>query len=320
MTERHDLGHRREAVFDALLGERAEDLHPDDRAEAAAFWDWLGAQQRPAPVSRPSRRHAPLGWGIAAALLLTLGASTDLWSPGREGAAAETRYAAGRAERKVIRLDDGSTVTLGAQTVLTVGFTRERRRLALERGEALFEVAHDRSRPFVVQTPFGAVTAVGTAFDVAVGRRAADVAVTDGTVRVTVAVDAHDQGTPVAKLARKGERVAFGTMDQGSARMGFISQAEPVGVDDAAAWTRGQLLFHGEPLEEVIDVVNRYAVSPADELSLTDPRAARTPVYGIVDQGNPAAIRDLIDNPRAVVARSAQPSATGGSPGDRRIR
>ncbi|MEH3160166.1 MAG: FecR domain-containing protein [Sphingomonas taxi] len=69
----------------------------------------------------------------------------------------------------MIRLDDGSTVTLGAQTVLTVGFTRERRQLALERGEALFEVAHDRSRPFVVQTPFGAVTAVGTAFDVAVG-------------------------------------------------------------------------------------------------------------------------------------------------------
>ncbi len=92
-------------------------------------------------------------------------------------------------------------------------------------------------------------------------------------------------------------------MEQGGARMGFISQAEPVGVADADAWTRGQLVFHGEPLEEVIDAVNRYAVRPADELSLTDRSAARTPVFGIVDQGDPAAIRDLIDRPEAVAPR-----------------
>ncbi len=306
MTDRHDLGQRREAVFDALLGDRAGDLHPDDRAEAEAFWGWLGDQPRPLPaaVARPGRRLVPLRWAVAASMVLALGASTQLWLAGDAGGGTITRYAAGRAERKVIRLNDGSIVTLGAQTTLKVSFTRDRRRLALEGGEALFQAAHDRSRPFVVQTPFGAVTAVGTAFEVAIGRRAADVAVTDGTVRVTVAVDSVGEDTPVAKLARKGERVAFGTLTQGGARMGFISQAEPVAVDDAAAWTRGQLVFHGEPLDEVIDAVNRYAVSPADELSLTDRRAAKTPVYGIVDQGNPAAIRDLIDRPQVVAPRS----------------
>lgn len=318
MSGRHNLGQRREAVFDALLGARAGDLHPDDRAEAEAFWTWLGDQPRPVAVRAPVRRLLPARWAIAAAMLLAVGASTQLWLGGGDAPASVARYAAGRAERKVIRLADGSTVTLGARTTLTVSFTRDRRRLALAGGEAMFEVAHDRSRPFVVQTPFGAVTAVGTAFDVSIGRRDADVAVTDGTVRVTVAVDAHDQGTPVAKLARKGERVAFGTMEQGGARMGFISQAEPVGVEDAAAWTRGQLVFHGEPLEEVLDVVNRYAVKPGDELMLTDRRAARTPVYGIVDQGNPAAIRDLIDNPRVVGAHAA--TAPAGTDGHRPAR
>jgi transmembrane sensor len=303
VSDRHDLGRRRDAVFDALLGERADDLHPDDRAEAAAFWDWLGEQPRPAPVRDVPRRPAWIGWAAAAALVLTVGTSAQPWLADGDTHAPSTRYVAGRAERKVIRLDDGSTVILGARSALTVSFTADRRRLALEGGEALFQVAHDTSRPFVVQTPFGAVTAVGTAFDVTIGRRAADVAVTDGTVRVTVAVDARDEGTPVAKLARKGERVAFGTMEQGGARMGFISQAEPVGVADADAWTRGQLVFHGEPLEEVIDAVNRYAVRPADELSLTDRSAARTPVFGIVDQGDPAAIRDLIDRPEAIAPR-----------------
>jgi transmembrane sensor len=305
VSERHDLGGRREAVFDALFSERATDLHPHDRAEADAFWTWLGDQPRPAVAAQPPRPLARVRWAVAAALALAVGASTQLWPIGG-GAETVTRYAAGRAERRVIRLADGSTVTLGARTTLKVSFTRDRRRLALEGGEAMFQVAHDRSRPFVVQTPFGAVTAVGTAFEVAIGRRSADVAVTDGTVRVTVAVDERDEGTPVAKLARKGERVAFGTLAQNGARMGFISQAEPVGIDDAAAWTRGQLVFHGEPLDEVIEIVNRYAVNPADELLLTDRRAAKTPVYGIVDQGNPAAIRELINNPHAVSATAAR--------------
>lgn len=311
MSERHDLGGRREAVFDALLSDRSGDLHPDDRVEADAFWNWLGEQPRPPIAAQPPRPLLGMRWAVAAALALAVGASSQLWPLG-DGGGPVTRYIAGRAERKVIRLADGSTVTLGARTMLKVSFTRDRRRLALEGGEALFEVAHDRSRPFVVQTPFGAVTAVGTAFDVAIGRRSADVAVTDGTVRVTVAVDDHDLGTPVAKLARKGERVAFGTMAQDGARMGFISQAEPVGVDDAAAWTRGQLVFHGEPLDEVIDAVNRYAVDPADELVLTDRSAAKTPVYGIVDQGNPAAIRELINNPRAVSATAEGPGTSAG--------
>ncbi|MCT8002247.1 FecR domain-containing protein [Sphingomonas sanguinis] len=318
MTDRHDLGQRREAVFDALLGGRADDLHPADRREAEAFWDWLGEQPRPVTEQPRASRSVATRWTIAAALALMMAASTPFWVSGDDAAASVTRYAAGRAERKVIRLKDGSTVTLAARTTLTVSFTPDRRRLMLEGGEALFEVAHDQRRPFVVQTPFGAVTAVGTAFDVAVGRRDADVSVTQGTVRVTVAVDTPGQGTPVAKLARKGERVAFGTAVQGGTRMGFISQAESVGTADAVAWTRGQLVFHGEPLEDVIDMVNRYAVRASDELTLTDRRAARIPVFGIVDQGNPAAIRDLIDNPHAVTVRPIRSDAdsprSGGAP------
>jgi transmembrane sensor len=33
---------------------------------------------------------------------------------------------------------------------------------------------------------------------------------------------------------------------------------------------------------------------------LTDPHAASLPVYGVVDQGDTAAIRDLVANPHAV--------------------
>ncbi len=123
MSDRHDLGRRRDAVFDALLGERADDLHPDDRAEAAAFWDWLGEQPRPAPVRDVPRRPVWIGWAAAAALVLTVGASTQPWLADGDTHAPSTRYVAGRAERKVIRLDDGSTVILGARSALTVSFT-----------------------------------------------------------------------------------------------------------------------------------------------------------------------------------------------------
>ena len=94
MSERHDLGGRREAVFDALFSERATDLHPHDRAEADAFWTWLGDQPRPAVAAQPPRPLARVRWAVAAALALAVGASTQLWPIGG-GAETVTRYAAG---------------------------------------------------------------------------------------------------------------------------------------------------------------------------------------------------------------------------------
>ncbi len=289
------LGKRADAVFDAWLSGEDAALHPADRAEASAFWNWLGEFERP-ELARPEPRIWPR-WAAVAALIVSVGTSVGWYARPVAQVSVVQSFASGHAERRAVRLADGSTVTLAADSRVDIAFTAGERRLMLRRGKALFDVAHNPARPFVVATSHGEVRAIGTAFDVAIGVREARVTVVEGVVRIALPGNGKGAGEPIEKLARKGERLAFGVSAGGGNSVGFISQDDDADIEGATAWTRGQLVFHGEPLHEVIAEINRYA---RDRVVLTDPRAADTPVFGVVDQGDTAAIRDLVANPRAV--------------------
>jgi transmembrane sensor len=300
-----DLGKRASAVFEAFLDGRDAHLHPADRAEATEFWNWLGDFERPGPA--PVRqRPAWLIQGLAASVAAMALFGGTMWmthpQPAHE---AVQSVATGHAERRRIAFSDGSVVTLAADSRIDVAYVARERRLRLVSGEALFKVAHDKSRPFVVETRHGEVVAVGTMFDVSVGKREAEVTVVEGVIRVALSEPGRPGATePIEKLARKGERLSFGIAKGAGGDTGFIRQAADIDADSAVAWTRGRLVFQGEPLSEVIVEVNRYA---RDRLILTDPRAADVPVYGVVNQGDTAAIRDLIANPRAVAVEPRKP-------------
>lgn len=304
MNEPH-LGKRAPAVFEAFLEGRDASLHPADREEAAAFWKWLGELERPgsAPVRQRPAWHARAAAAAAAALLVFGG---GLWlihpQPVRETVQS---VSTGHAERRRIAFNDGSVVTLAADSRVEVAYAAKERRLRLVSGEALFKVAHDKHRPFIVETRHGEVVAIGTMFDVSVGRQEAEVTVVDGVIRVALSEPGRrGAGEPIEKLARKGERLSFGTVKGARGETGFIRQAADVDPDSAMAWTQGRLVFRGEPLSEVIAEVNRYA---RDRIILTDPRVASVPIYGVVNQGDTATIRDLIANPNAVEITPRQP-------------
>lgn len=302
---KRDLGKRAPAVFESFLDGRDAHLHPDDRAEAAEFWNWLGELERPGPAPT---RYRPV-WMVRAlaasvAVLAVFGGTLWMTHPMPTRETLQT-VATGHAERRRIALSDGSVVTLAADSRVDIAYLAGERRLRLISGEALFKVAHDKHRPFVVETRHGDVVAVGTMFDVSVGKREAEVTVVEGVVRVALSEPGRrGSAEPIEKLAHKGERLSFGVMKSTGGDTGFIRQAADIDADSAIAWTRGRLVFQGEPLSEVIVEVNRYA---KDRLILTDPRAANIPVYGIVNQGDTAAIRDLIANPRAVAIEPRTP-------------
>lgn len=291
---------RADAVFDAFLSGRTDSIHPDDHAKARAFWDMLGTLERPAETTLPTPCRWPR-WAIAAAVTFALlgGAAWQL-QPAPD--AFSHSYAAGHAERRAIRLDDGSVVTLAADSRVDIAYTAGERRLRLTNGEALFEVAHNTARPFIVETRHGDVKAVGTAFDVAVKRHDAEVTVVEGVIRIALSTGGGDAvQEPIVKLARKGERLAFGVDTGKTGNVGFIRQQNDVDLVSATAWTRGQLVFHGEPLEQVIARINLYS---RDRVVLVDRHAAQLPVYGVVNQGDTSAIREIIANPQAVAIRS----------------
>jgi transmembrane sensor len=164
-------------------------------------------------------------------------------------------------EQTHLQLQDGTSVFLGAQSAVSATFTRSRRSVILGRGEALFEVAHDSARPFVVIAGNGSITAVGTTFDV---RRDADrvvVTVTEGTVSVAPQAESvtelgaqptlHSGPAPHAQVTH-GQRIAY---DEN----GAVSAVEHTDAAAATAWREGYLQFYGEPLRYVIQAVNRYS-------------------------------------------------------------
>lgn len=80
---------------------------------------------------------------------------------------ARLLISSGKAERKTVVLEDGSIITLAKESSIEVRkqFNTDRRELWLK-GEALFDVKHDASRPFIVYTPFDQVRVLGTTFNV----------------------------------------------------------------------------------------------------------------------------------------------------------
>ena len=203
-------------------------------------------------ATRPPLRHVSY-WAAAAVVIAALG-TTLWWSSG--GPVSE-RYATRHGEMRTWRLPDQSTLRLNTDTAVRVRFTRAERFVEVERGEALFEVAHESSRPFRVISATADAEAVGTAFIV---YRATDetlVTVLEGRV----AVSARDvRGSSVALGAGQQARVAPGAPP---------TRAMSVDVQRQTAWMRRQLIFEEQPLVAVAAEFNRYAPVPIEIASPT---------------------------------------------------
>jgi transmembrane sensor len=183
-------------------------------------------------------------------------------------------YATRVGERRRIGLADGSAVDLNTSSALSVAFTDRVRRLELHAGEAMFEVASDASRPFVVDAAGTETQAIGTVFSV---RRddAVSVRVVEGEVAVG---DAGTKGTGVRVAA--GQQVAF-------AADGSRSSPEPFDVAAETAWRRGKLIFNRRPLGEVASELDRYRVG---RIAIPDARLRRLEVTGVFDLSDPDAV------------------------------
>lgn len=201
-------------------------------------------------------------WGLAAvgaAAVLVFGGW--VWMEGR------SVYSTAVGEQRLVQLADGSSVRLDTQSRMRVRFDGDRRLIDLEQGQALFTVAHDTDRPFVVVAGEARVTAVGTVFDV---RREAR------EVRVTLVSGAVD----VAGEAGRGERMSAGHQ----ARV-MDAQVRTTAVDVAAetSWTEGRVVFRDTPLKAAVAEVNRYLT---DKIELDAPALEDEAVNGVFETGD----------------------------------
>ena len=263
------------AVVEAWIG-----ADPARRAAVAALqaaWD-ADAQRHGAPYEvdaawsrfearyRAPRRSGPWHVAIAAGIVAALVGAGGAWWLAREArtvgqAPAMREYTTPRGRRAVLRLLDGTEITLNADSRLRapVTFAARQRDVYLE-GEAYFSVVHDAARPFVVHTAGGAVRDIGTRFGIhAYGDAERErVAVVEGAVALA--------GT----LLRAGQVATL-------SRTGTIRVLRGARVTNEVAWTRGRLVFANVALEEAAQRLGRWYDL---DVRVADPALARRPVTG----------------------------------------
>jgi transmembrane sensor len=93
-------------------------------------------------------------------------------------------FATALGEQRSIQFEDGSTVELNSRSKIRVKYSKRERDVELVEGQALFHVAHDASRPFIVAVGATRVRAVGTQFDVYKKSSGTVVTVVEGRVAV----------------------------------------------------------------------------------------------------------------------------------------
>jgi transmembrane sensor len=132
----------------------------DARLERAAALHGL-------PETAPSKRRYWIPATAAAAVVAAVFGGVQYSRLGET--ASQTRVIATHlGEQYRTALNDGSLVDLNTNSRASIDMERSERRVKLDAGEAVFEVAKDAKRPFVVQTALGDVRAVGTVFSVRV--------------------------------------------------------------------------------------------------------------------------------------------------------
>lgn len=227
---------------------------------------------------RPRARRL-LRLGIAACLVLGILGSSPLWRPLLPF--GERVYRTGIAQVRDIALEDGSLVTLGAASRISVDFDRDERRVVLAQGEAFFEVARDTARPFRVAVGDTLVRVVGTKFEVRRGADAVRVSVLEGrvevsrnpaapaaeTVRAAAAPAAAD--TPPGAAADRARRQVLTAGEAVTAdRSGALAGAAPVNLPDVGAWRSGRLVYVDACLRDIVADLNRYQ---AGRIEIADP-------------------------------------------------
>src|SRR5579859_7565241 len=142
------------AAFDATL---AVTLELQASAEAIAE----GLRDTPAP-----RRPAQRGWLVAGGLAAAAAIAFAVMPYGAIAPAPSQTYATAKGEQRTVKLADGSTLELNAGSTLSVTLDRHERHVAMPQGEAVFDVAADKARPFVIDAGDRTVRVVGTRFNV----------------------------------------------------------------------------------------------------------------------------------------------------------
>jgi transmembrane sensor len=245
------------ARLERVSGVAISDAHPDPEVETPNL----------------IRRRIILTGSVAASIAAVGVVGASLWRNRRDDMVpTNATFATGVGQTREILLNDGSIITLNTDSQVSVELTAEIRKIKLERGEALFDVAKNKQRPFVVFAGDTQVRAVGTSFTVSMlPKRPLQVLVREGVVEVkrsdTAAVWV---GASTRALAPRDAPIV----------------AESITSTKLArnlAWQYGRIALDNQTLQDAADEFARYS----DVHIVVDSAVANRTVTGLFASNDP---------------------------------
>lgn len=252
-------------------------------------------------VPLPARRK-PAGWLAPVLAVSAIAAACLVWlaipqgRPATPSAVPGPVFRTARGETRDLTLDDGTRISLGAASRISVAMDPRARRVVMGDAEAAFDVAKDPQRPFFVTVGDHTVRVVGTEFNIAHRNGRIAVTVRRGTVEVAApgAEAAPVRLAPGQQLIREPG--------------GSGAQVRNVTPDSAFAWREGRLVYDDAALETVAADLSRYTQTPIK----VEGRARTLRFSGVLVVGTQEAmvrrLQDLLpisalSSPEAVVLR-----------------
>ena len=185
-------------------------------------------------------------------------------SLGRVFLAGSDRHETRRGQQSVATLPDGSSIALNTDTRLDVSVGSKRRLVNFIEGEALFTVARDEARPFIVDLGNARVEVLGTAFNIRKRTDVVELTVTHGLVSV-IAEDGRSTRVSAGKTTLiRPDVVATTDLDETLLRQ-------------RVAWQDGYIELNDETLDQAVAEFNRYRDQP---ILIGDPRIASLAIAG----------------------------------------
>lgn len=240
---------------------------------------------------RSKRRRQFRYLSVAASLLVLMGLFYYLWGAGEIWGQKEKIYRTGFGERSEIELDDGSLVTLNANSILhwKEGWNKSKERKVALEGEAFFKVKKQNGIPFTVHTSDVAVEVLGTSFNVDNREAKTKVYLDEGRVNLKLNDMEYSRGEEKHVqeiIMNPGEQVSY------SARQKKIEKSEGQTMITAAAWKVNVLNFKNMQFGEVLNLLHDIY---GQSFECTDRKLLNTPMYLGVPYSNWEAVRQALE-------------------------
>jgi transmembrane sensor len=199
------------------------------------------------------------------------------------GSMIDGLYQTGTGETSAVTLRDGSTVTLNARTRIRIAIGESLRCVELIDGQALFTVAKDPLRPFVVRAADRDITALGTSFDVRLDSTSVRVTLLEGKLKISrdhsrpVAIGSNSQAEPAGeRILAPGQQLVALWPTANAAIVRDVDVAKVTG------WRDGRIFLEDLTLASAVAEMNRYS---AVQISIADPQIAGLRVNGMFRAG-----------------------------------